>query len=133
VNTTRTRTRPALRRDIELGRARTAEVAARRQRLEPDDVLVLGDDEVEDLAAAAYLVLQANRRRPHPERLDELFAFVRGLRAPLEQMQLDLAEQLRRRSDNVEASSALRVVNDALARTRTPAPTPRDERRRWRR
>lgn len=96
--------------------------------------IVLGDDELDDLVSAAYVALKATQSAPRAERVAELLRLLHRLRGPLEQLQVELSERLRRRPDDFSATDALRIVNDALAATRHhPSPVAAPKRRRLRR
>lgn len=100
--------------------------------------LILGDEELDDVASAAHLALQGNRHLARAERLDDLLRAVHRLRGPLDRLQVVLVGRLDRRPDDFGASRDLRIVNDALAAIGPQLPVStarpgRTRRRRWRR
>ena len=74
------------------------------------------DPELGDMVAAGLQLLVANRAEAHGTRVGDLGVLFHEKRPALEALQLELAEHLRLRSDDDEATGDLLVVNDLLGR-----------------
>lgn len=73
-----------------------------------------------DIVAAGLRLLETSREQSHSSRTQDLGGLFRRRRHALEALQDELAEHLRRRSDDVDATSDLLVVNELLGRAPRP-------------